>query len=95
LTEKGVEFKAINYMEEPLSADELKRLLRSAGLKPSEALRTGEPEYKQFVAGKNLSDDALIQVMAKHPQLIQRPIVVKGRKAVLARPTEKLRDLGV
>jgi len=95
LTEKGVEFKAINYMEEPLSADELKRLLRIAGLKPSEALRTGEPEYKQFVAGKNLSDDALIQVMAKHPQLIQRPIVVKGRKAVLARPTEKLRDLGV
>lgn len=93
MTDKGVEFEAINYLEEPLSAGELKKLLRSAGLRPSEALRTAEPEYKQFVVGKKLSDDELIQVMAKHPQLIQRPIVVKGRKAVLARPTEKLKDL--
>ena len=93
MTDKGVEFEAINYLEEPLSAGELKKLLRSAGLRPSEALRTAEPEYKQFVVEKKLSDDELIQVMAKHPQLIQRPIVVKGRKAVLARPTEKLKDL--
>jgi arsenate reductase len=78
-----------------LSAETLKKLLNSAGLKPSEAIRTKEEAYKKYVAGKNLSDDELIEAMAAHPELIQRPIVVKGGKAVLARPIEKLKDLGL
>jgi arsenate reductase len=45
--------------------------------------------------GKNLSDEQLVRVMAKYPELIQRPIVVRGNKAVLARPVEKLADLGI
>jgi arsenate reductase len=95
LTEKGVEFEAINFFEQPLTADLLKQLLRAAGLKPSEALRTNDPVYKEKVAGKNLSDEELIRLMVKHPELIQRPLVVKGKKAVLARPAEKLADLGI
>jgi arsenate reductase (glutaredoxin) len=93
LTENNVEFQAINYFEQPLSADTLKRLLKSAGLKPSECLRTKEEAYKKYVAGKDLTDDQLIAAMIAHPELIQRPIVVKGGKAVLARPIEKLKDL--
>jgi len=95
LTEKGVEFESVKYMEQPLSADELRDLLKRAGLKPVEALRTGEPAYKEFVGGKDLTDDQLVQVMTEHPELIQRPIVVKGSKAVLARPAENLKKLGI
>ena len=93
MTEKGVDFEAVNYVEQPLSAEALKDLLRRAGLKPQEALRSNAPEYKTLVAGKKLEDDALIRLMAKHPELIQRPIVTRGGKAVLARPAERLADL--
>ncbi len=95
LTENHVDFETINYFEQPLTADTLKKLLKSAGLKPSECLRSKEEAYKKYVAGKELSDDQLIEIMVKHPELIQRPIVVKGGKAVLARPIEKLKDLGL
>ncbi len=95
LSGKGVEFEAINYFEQPLTAELLKKLLKAAGLKPTEAIRTKEEAYKQHVADKNLSDDQLIALMVKHPELIQRPIVVKGGKAVIPRPVEKLRELGL
>ena len=95
MTEKGVEFETVNYIDKPLSADELKKILRSAKLKPADVIRTGEDAYKNLVAGKNLSDDQLIRIMAAHPEIIQRPLVTKGGKAVLARPAENLRDLGL
>lgn len=95
MTAKEVGFETVNYMEEPLAADELKRLLDAAGLKPQEAIRANEAAYRQHVIGKNLSDEELVRVMAKYPELIQRPIVVRGNKAVLARPVEKLADLGI
>jgi arsenate reductase (glutaredoxin) len=95
LTEKGVEFESVNYIEKPLSAAGLKQLFQQAGLKPYEVLRTKEDAYRQHVAGKNLADDQLLAVMAKHPELIQRPIVLRGNKAVLAREIEKLGDLGI
>jgi arsenate reductase len=95
LIKKGVEIEAINYFEQPLTADKLKELLKNAGLKPSESIRTKEEAYKKYVAGKDLNDDALIHLMVAHPELIQRPIVVKGNKAVLARPAEKLKELGL
>jgi arsenate reductase (glutaredoxin) len=95
LTAKGVEFEAVDYTRQSLTADALKKLLRSAGLKPMDAMRTKEAAYKQFVAGKNLRDDELVRVMAAHPELIQRPLVVRGKKGVLARPVERLSDLGI
>lgn len=85
----------MNYLERPLSVSELKSLLRQAGLRPQDVLRTKETAYKQFVADKNLSDADLIQIMAAHPELIQRPIVVRDDKAVLARPVENLEKLGI
>jgi arsenate reductase (glutaredoxin) len=95
LTGKGVEFAAVDYTKEPLTAEALKKLLRSAGLKPMDAVRTKEAAYKNLVAGKSLSDERLVALMVKHPELIQRPLVVRGKKAVLARPVERLSDLGV
>jgi arsenate reductase len=95
LAEKRVDFESINYTKQQLSANQLKDLLFRAGLKPQDALRTNEAAYRQHVAGKALSDDELIHLMAEHPELIQRPIVVRGNKAVLARPANKLAELGI
>lgn len=90
-----MEFETVNYLEKPLSAAELKTLLRQAGLRPQDVLRTKEPAYKQYVADKELSDDELLRVMAAHPELIQRPLVVRDGKAVLARPVENLNKLAL
>ena len=95
MTAKGVEYQAIDYSKDRLSEEALKELLSSAGLRPQEAIRSNEDSYRQYVAGRNLSDEQLIRVMAEHPELIQRPIVVRGKKAVLARPVENLSDLGI
>jgi len=95
LTARGVDFETINYVEEPLSADALKQLLRSAGLRPQDAMRMNEPVYRQHVAGQDLSDEQLVRVMAEHPEIIQRPIVVRGNKVVLARSVDKLAELGI
>ena len=94
MTERGVKVESVNYIESPLSATDLKDLLRRADLKPQEAIRKNEPAYRQFVAGKNLSDDELLQVIADHPELLQRPIVVREEKVALARPIENLSKLG-
>lgn len=85
----------MDYTRQPLTADALKKLLRSAGLKPMDAMRTREAAYQRLVAGKDLKDDELVSLMIKHPELIQRPLVVRGKKAVLARPVERLSGLGI
>ena len=95
MTEKGIDFESINYLEKPLSTNGLKRLLNAAGLKPQDALRTNEIAYHQHVADRKLSDEHLLRIMVEHPELIQRPIVVRGKKVVLARQVDKLAELGI
>jgi arsenate reductase len=95
LTAKGIDFESVNYMEERLSVHELKLLLHRAGLRPQDALRTNEAVYRQHVAGKNLSDDELLQILTEYPEMLQRPIVLRENKAVLARPLEELTKLGI
>lgn len=95
MTEQGVEFETINYIEKPLSAIELKRLLQLARLRATDVLRTKEDAYKRYIAGRDLTDDKVLEIMARHPELVQRPIVVRGSKAVLARPVENLSRLGL
>ena len=92
-----MEYESVNYLEHPLSAKELKKLVHRAGLSPLDVLRTKEPAYREFVADKNLSDDELLEVMAAHPELLQRPIVARNDNdnAVLARPVENLKKLGI
>ena len=88
-----MDFSTVNYIEEPLSALELRQLLQRAGLRPRDALRTKEGAYREYVADRDLTDDQLIQIMAEHSELLQRPIVVRGNKAVLARPVDNLAKL--
>ena len=94
LKESGVDFEAINYYIDPIPKKKLKELLRKMKLSAKDILRSKEPIYKELkLAGQDLSDDELIDLMVKHPDLIQRPIVEKGTKAILARPAEKIREM--
>lgn len=94
LKESGKPFTAINYYEHPFTKSQLKALLKKAKLSPQDVLRTKEDIYKNLgLAKKPLSDDELIDVMIQHPDLIQRPIVEKGEKALLARPAETVKNI--
>lgn len=93
LKEEGVDVDRVNYHIDGLTPELVSDLLRKTGLGARDVLRTREPEYQEHVAGRDLSDDELIRVIAAHPPLLQRPIVVRGDRAVLARPVEKVREL--
>lgn len=94
LKEAGVDFESVNYYIDPIPKKKLKELIAKMKILPRELLRTKEPIYKELkLAEKKLSDDELVGLMAKHPDLIQRPIVEKGNRAILARPAEKIREI--
>src|SRR5882762_2713215 len=94
LRESSVDFSKVNYYLEPLSEKKLKELIKKMGIKPRELLRTSESIYRELgLNKKELSDDEIISLMAKYPDLIQRPIVARGDRAVLGRPTENVKVL--
>ena len=94
LKESRVDFEAVNYYLEPIPKPKLKELLRKMGIRASELLRTKEPIYKELkLAEKKFSEDEVMDLMVKHPDLIQRPIVEKGNRAILARPAERLKEI--
>ena len=94
LKDSRVDFDAVNYYTDPISKTKLKELIKKMGISARELFRTKEDLYKELkLAGKELSDDEAIDLMAKHPDLIQRPIVEKGNKAILARPAERLKEI--
>jgi arsenate reductase len=94
LRESGVDFEKVNYYIQPLSKKKLTELIRKMSISPRELLRTSESIYKELGLGKReLKDDEVISLMIKHPDLIQRPIVERGARAVLGRPTENVKQL--
>ena len=94
LRESGVAFEKVNYYLEPLSKKKLTELVRKMGIKPRELLRKSEPVYKELgLANREVSDSELIALMVEHPDLMQRPIVERGDRAVLGRPTENVKEL--
>jgi arsenate reductase (glutaredoxin) len=94
LTEKGVDFNKVNYYIEPFSKAQLKSLLKKMKMKPSELLRKNEKVYVELgFKNKNYSEEEILNLMIKNPDLVQRPIVEKGEKAILARPPEKILDI--
>ena len=94
LRESGIAFEKVNYYLAPLGEKKLRELIRKLGIKPRELLRTSEGAYRELGLGKkDFSDDEIISLMVKHPDLIQRPIVERGARAVLGRPTENVKAL--
>ena len=94
LRASGVEFEKINYYKQPLTMEKLREVLQKGGLSPRDVLRSGEKIARELgLAKRDLSDDELIALLIEYPDLLQRPLVVRGDKAVLARPTENIREL--
>jgi arsenate reductase len=93
LNEKGIEFDVVEYLKELLTKAELAEIIQKLGIRPEELIRKGEEEYKTVYKGKNLSDSEWIDAMLAHPKLIERPIVLKNAKAVVARPTERILEV--
>ena len=90
----GVEFDRINYYIKPFSKNKLKALLKKMNMKPSELLRKNEDAFKKLdLKNNDYSEDQILNFMVADHNLIQRPIVEKGAKAVLGRPIEKIKDL--
>jgi arsenate reductase len=94
LRESGYDYEKVNYYLEPIGEVKLRELIGKMGLAPRELMRTGEAVYKELGLGqRELSDDELIRLMVENPDLIQRPIVERGDRAVLGRPTERIKEL--
>ncbi len=94
LTESGVDFEKVNYYIEPFTQTKLQSLLKKMKMNPSEILRKNEKVYKDLkFREKNYTEKQILDLMIKHPDLVQRPIVEKGAKAILARPPERIFEL--
>lgn len=93
LKASGEEFEVVNYLDQPLKAAEIKDLLKKLGMSAEEIIRKGEKDYKENFKGKKLSEREWVEAMVKFPKLIERPIVVKGDKAVVGRPPENINQL--
>ncbi|MED5608440.1 MULTISPECIES: arsenate reductase (glutaredoxin) [Pseudomonas] len=94
LEARGLAPTIVRYLETPPSAAELQALLGKLGIGARQLLRTGEEEYKTLgLDDPQLSDAQLIEAMAAHPKLIERPILVAGDKAVIGRPPEKVLEI--
>ncbi len=93
IEEKGIQPEIVLYLETPPSEKEIISILKKLGIAPRELLRKGEDAYKELGLKDDVHSDAdLIQAMHKHPKLIERPIVIKGDKAVLGRPPENVKS---
>ena len=94
LEARGLTPTVVHYLDTPPDAPQLRDLLAKLGISARQLLRSGEEEYKTLnLADSSLSEAQLIDAMAAHPKLIERPILVAGDKAVIGRPPEKVLEI--
>lgn len=94
LNEQGIEPEIVLYLDATPSLDELKAIIDKLGISARDLLRKGEDAYKEYnLADETLSEDKIISAMIEAPKLIERPIVIKGDRAILGRPPENVLQL--
>lgn len=93
IRDAGIEPEVIEYLKTIPTTEELKDILMKLNLNAADILRKGETAYKEIIKGKEFGEEELIQIMIENPKLIERPIVVRGNKAVLGRPPENVKVL--
>jgi len=93
LGEHGIEPVIVEYLKNPPTRDELHAILKKLRMRPEQIVRKGENVYQDNFASKTLSDEEWLDALAKYPVLIERPIVVKGNRAVIGRPPENVLTL--
>ena len=93
LQEENIPFETIEYLKTPPAQSEIKELLKKLGMKAEDIVRKSEPLFKDKFKDKKLSETEWLKVLSENPILIERPIIVKGNKAVIGRPPEKVLEL--
>lgn len=93
LKEHDIAFEYREYKKDPLSLAELRRIMQQLGVSPKEVLRTRDRAYGELGLTGDESDEQLLEHMAAHPTLLQRPIAVHGERAVVGRPPERILEL--
>jgi len=91
--QSGQEFEVVKYLEDAPSAEVLKDIIKKLNIAPIELVRKGETIWKEQFKDKDLSDEEIINAMVANPILIERPIVINGDKAVIARPPESALEI--
>ncbi|HEY9203057.1 MAG TPA: arsenate reductase (glutaredoxin) [Sulfurimonas sp.] len=92
LKEKKCDAEVVKYLEESPDKAQIKNILKMLGIAPRELMRVKEDIYKELNLKDAKDDEALIEAMAKHPKLIERPIIIKGDRAIIGRPTERIAE---
>lgn len=90
LKDKGIDFEVVEYLKDPFNTKTLGDLLAKLNKEPQDLVRKQEELFKKRLKGKNFSNEEWIKILVENPKLIQRPIVVKGYKAVLGNPVENI-----
>ncbi|MDG1573050.1 arsenate reductase (glutaredoxin) [Robiginitalea sp. M366] len=90
---RGIPFETVEYLKHPLSAAELSELLGKLGMEPDALVRKNEAIWKEAFRGRDLSPEEVVRAMAQHPKLMERPVVVSGKRAVVARPADVISKL--
>jgi arsenate reductase len=93
LQDKGIECSIVEYLKTPLTREQFKDLLMKLNLRPVDIVRTQEDDFKENFKGKNFTDEEWITIMLENPKLIQRPIIVKGYKAVVGHDIAEIERL--
>ncbi|MBR9914946.1 MAG: arsenate reductase (glutaredoxin) [Algicola sp.] len=89
----GKDFEVVKYLENPLSETELTSVMSVLDIAPIDLVRKNEAIWKSDYKGKQLSDSEIIKAMVAHPKLIERPIVINGKKAIIGRPPSQIKDI--
>jgi arsenate reductase (glutaredoxin) len=92
ITESKIPFEIIKYLENPLTVDDIKVLLKKLNLKPIDLVRQKEVIWIENYKAKSMTDSAVLKAIAQHPILMQRPIVIDGEAAVIGREIDKIAD---
>ena len=93
LDEQGVDYTVVEYLKDITTKEEFKKVLMKLNLKPQDILRKGEAVYKEKFKTAQFTEEEWIEVMLEYPKLIERPIVIKQNKAIVARPPEQVLEL--
>mgnify|MGYP000571996343 CR=1 FL=1 len=94
LEENDISPQVVLYLDEPPNREQLEEILGKLGMGIRDLLRQGEAEYKQYQLGdSSISEDIVFEIVAEHPRLIERPIIVRGERALIGRPPERVLEL--
>ncbi len=92
LEANAIDFTIREYLKEPLSFDELQKIISILKINPIDLVRTNETEWKDLFKGKELTDEEIINAMIDYPKLIQRPVIFTNKKGIIGRPFEKIEE---